>query len=48
MAEFPLDGGKFCQAQRSWLALISVYYQPTDQNSLKMANLAYIEGKTDL
>ena len=50
MAEFTLDGGKFCQAQRSWLALISVYYRPTptDRNSLKMANLAYIESGNNL
>ena len=39
-----------CQAQRSWLALISVYYRPptATRNSLKMANLAHIEGRMDL
>ena len=38
-----------CQAQPSWLALISVYYRrPTTRNSLKMANLAYIESRMDL
>ena len=46
----------YCQAQRSWLALISVYYRPptanrpptATRNSSKMANLAYIEGRMDL
>ena len=42
----------YCQAQRSWLALILVYYRPTaaaaTRNSLKMANLAHIEGRMDL
>ena len=37
---------KFCQAQRSWLVLISVYYhppthQPTTQNSFKSPTLTY-------
>ena len=39
-----------CQAQPNWLALISVYYRPpttTTWNSMKMANLEYIEGRMD-